>query len=157
MLYIIYISNRSMHPIVFNYAMNGLPLKRIETVCDLGITITNSFSWNNHIESIISKASHMSGLVKRKLGLHSSNRTNYVMYFSLVRPLLEYCTPLWSGTSRKNMKTIETIQRSITRYMLHYSDIDHNDRLQLIMLPLTMRSAYEDIVFLAVSTWDVRY
>ena len=65
---------------------------------------------------------------------------------------------MWSGTSRKNMKSLETIQRSITRYMLHYSDIDYNDRLlQLIILPLTMRSAYEDIVFLEVSTWDVRY
>ena len=33
--------NISMNPIVFNYAMNGVPMKRINTVCDLGITITN--------------------------------------------------------------------------------------------------------------------
>ena len=111
--------NRSMNPIVFNYTMNGVPLKRVDTVCDLGITITNSLSWNKHIESIISKASRMSGLVKRTLGWHSSTRTKYIMYCPLVRPLLEYCTPLWSGTSCKNIKSLEKIQRSMARYILH--------------------------------------
>ena len=48
--------DRSMNPIVFNYAMNGVPLKRVDTVCDLRITITNS----------------LSVLVKSKLGWHSS-------------------------------------------------------------------------------------
>ena len=143
--------NKSLNPIVFSYTMNGVPLKRVDMVCDLGITITNSLSWNKHIESILSKAFRMSGLVKRRptLGWHSSTRTTYIMYCSLVRPLLEYCTPLWSGTIRKNIKSLETIQRSMTRYMLYYADIDYKDRLlQLNMLPLTMRREYEDIVFL---------
>ena len=140
--------NRSMNSIVFNHTMNAVPLKRVDTVCDLGITITNSLSWNKHIESIISKASRMSGLVKRTLGWHSSTRTKYIMYFSSVRRLLVYCTPLWSGTSRKNMKFLETMQSSMTRYMLHYADTDYKDRLlQLNMLPLTIRGEYEDIVF----------
>ena len=61
-----------MNLIVFNYAMNGEPMKRVDTVCDLGITITNSLSWNKHIERIISGSSYTSGLVKRTLGWHSS-------------------------------------------------------------------------------------
>ena len=136
--------NKSMNPIVFNYTMNGVPLKRVNTVCDLGITMSNSLSWNKHIESIISKASRMSGLVKRTLGWHSSTRTKYIIYCSLVRPLVEYCTSLWSGTSRKNIKSLETIQISMTRYMRHYADIYYKDRLlQLNMLSLTMRREYE--------------
>ena len=82
-----------MNPIVFNYTLNGVPLKRVDTACELGITTTNSLSGNKHIECIISKASRMSDLVK-------------------------------SSTSRKNIKSVETIQRSITRYVLHYADID---------------------------------
>ena len=39
------------------------------------------------------------------------------MYCSLV----EYCTLLWNGTSRKNITALKTIQRSMT--MLHYADI----------------------------------
>ena len=51
----------------------------------------------------MSKAARISGLIKRTLGWHASLQTKYVMYCSLVRPLLEYCTVVWSGTSRKNI------------------------------------------------------
>ena len=80
-----------MNPILFNYTMNGVPL---------------------NFKSIKSEASRMSGLVKRTLGIgwHSSPRTKHIMYCSLVRHLLEYCTPSWSGTSRKNIKSTEKNQ-----------------------------------------------
>ena len=43
--------------------------------------------------------------------------------------LLEYCTVVWSGTSRKNIKNIEKIQRLMTRYVLNYAEVDYKDRL----------------------------
>ena len=76
--------NRSINSIVFNYTMDEVPLKRVNTVCGLGITNTNSLSWNKHIESIISKASRMSDLVKSTLGWHSSTHTKYIMYCSCI-------------------------------------------------------------------------
>ena len=92
--------------------MNGVPLQRVDEIRDLGVIITSSLSWNNHIDNIISKAARISGLIKRILGWHASSQTKYIMYCSLVRPLLEYRTVVWSGTSRKNIKNIEKIQRS---------------------------------------------
>ena len=71
------------------------------------------------------------------------------MYCSLVRLLLEYCTVVWSGTSRKNIKNIEKIQRSMTRYVFNYAEVDYKDRLLMTnILPLTMRREYTDIVLL---------
>ena len=99
--------------------MNGVPLQRVDEIRDLGVKITsNSLSWNNHIDNIISKAARISGLIKRTLGWHASSQTKYIMYCSLIRPLLEHCTVVWSGTSRKNIKNIEKIQRSMTQYFL---------------------------------------
>ena len=70
------------------------------------------------------------------------------MYCSLVRPLLEYCTVVWSGTSHKNIKNIQKIQRSMTRYVFNYAEVDYKDRLLMTnILPLTMRREYTDIVF----------
>ena len=70
------------------------------------------------------------------------------MYCSLLRPLLEYCTVVWSGTSRKNIKTIEKMQRSMTRYVSNYAEVDYKDSLLTTnILPLTMRRKYTDIVF----------
>ena len=106
---------RSKNPILFDYTMNGVPLQRVDEIRDLGVIITSSLSWNNHIDNIISKAARISGLIKGTLGWHVSSQTKYIMYCSLVRVLLEYCTVVWSGTSRKNIKNIEKIQRSMTR------------------------------------------
>ena len=65
------------------------------------------------------------------------------MYCSLLRPLLEYCTVVWSGTSRKNIKTIEKMQRSMTRYVSNYAEVDYKDSLLTTnILPLTMRRKY---------------
>ena len=139
---------RSKNHILFDYTMNGVPLQRVDEIRDLGVIITSSLSWNNHIDNIISKAARISGLIKRTLGWHASSQTNYIMYCSLVRPLLEYCTVVWSGTSRENIKKIEKIQRSMTRYVFNYAEVDYKDRLLMTnILPLSMRREYTDIVF----------
>ena len=127
--------------------MNGVPLQRVDEIRDLRVIITSSLSWNNHINNIISKAACISGLIKRTLEWHASSQTKYILYCSLVRPLLEYCTVVWSGTSRKNIKNIEKIQRSMTRYVFNYAEVDYKDRLLMPkILPLTMRREYTDIV-----------
>ena len=95
---------RSKNPILFDYTMNGVPFQSVDEIHDLGVILTSSLSWNNHIDNIISKAARISGLMKRTLGWHASSQTKYIMYCSLVRPLLEYCTVVWRGTSRKNIK-----------------------------------------------------
>ena len=59
---------RSKNPILFDYTMNGVPLQSVDEIRDLGVIITSSLSWNNHINNIISKAARISGLIKRTLG-----------------------------------------------------------------------------------------
>ena len=69
---------RSKNPILFDYTMNGVPLQRVDEIRDLGVIITSSLSWNNHIDNIISKAARISGLIKRRLGWHASSQTKYI-------------------------------------------------------------------------------
>ena len=70
--------------------MNGVPLQRVDEISDLGIIITSSLSWNNHIDNIISKAARISGLIKRTFGWHASSQTKYIMYCSIVRIVSNY-------------------------------------------------------------------
>ena len=69
---------------MFDYTMNGvgLLLQRVDEIRDLGVIITSSFSWNNHIDNIISKAARISGSIKRTLGWHASSQTKY--YWNIV-------------------------------------------------------------------------
>ena len=40
------------------------------------------------------------------------------------------------------------MQRSMTRYVFNYAEVDYKDRLPMMkILPLTMRREYTDIVF----------
>ena len=56
--------------------MNGVPLQRVDEIRDLGVIITSSFSWNNHIDNIISKGDLISGLIKRTLGCMHLRKIN---------------------------------------------------------------------------------
>ena len=128
--------------------MNRVPLKVMDSLPHLGVDISSSLTWNEYVQNIIKKASRVSGLVKRTLGWHAPQHTKQLLYCSLVRPLLEYCTPLWSGTTRSNIRAIESVQRSMTRYIFNYRDINYKERLvNLNMLPLTMRRELNDITF----------
>ena len=53
------------NPVSFNYSMNGVALKRVTEVQDLGITLDSALRWNIHVKNIISKANRVSGLIKR--------------------------------------------------------------------------------------------
>ena len=57
--------------------MNGVYLQRVDEIRDLGVIITSSLSWNNHMNNIITKVARISGLIKRTLGWHASSQTIY--------------------------------------------------------------------------------
>ena len=86
-------------PVLFCYKMNDVPLKRVTELVDLGIIIDSTLSWSPHIHKIVNKANKVCGLIKRTLGWHAPQQTKYMLYCALARPLLEYCTSIWSGTN----------------------------------------------------------
>ena len=74
---------------------------------DLGIKVNNKLNWNEHVEYIAKKANQRLGLVKRTLGYKMKDEIKLQCYKTMVQPLLEYGTMLWSNTSRKNIERIE--------------------------------------------------
>ena len=93
--------------VLFYYKMNGVPLERVTKLFDLGLNVDSAPSWSPHINKIISKANRICGLIKRTLGWHAPQQTRSMLYCALARPILEYCTPLWSGTSFTNVCLVE--------------------------------------------------
>ena len=87
-------------------------------VRDLGITFTPDLSWSTHV-SVITKSA------RKKAGWALSifrDRSPYVMltllYKSVVRSLLKYSYPVWSGLSIQETCDIEAIQRSFTNKII---------------------------------------
>jgi hypothetical protein len=136
-------------PINYNYIMYGENLQRCTNIKDIGVFIDDKLNWNQHVQTTVCKARRITGLIKRTVGCSAPNSVKKQLYMSLVRSSLEYCSPVWSGTSVQNIVKIERIQRYVTRFILNYSwksGVNYRERLiELNMLPLAYRREYLDL------------
>ena len=65
--------------------------------------------------------------------------TPNVLYLSLVRSKLLYCSPVWRPQYLVDIRSLETVQRRASKFIISNSAMDYCDRLiSLEMLPLMM-------------------
>ena len=57
------------------------------------------------------------------------------LFKSLVRPILEYANSVWSNNSRKNIDSIEHVQRFFTKCIVEVKDLSYEERLIFLNLP----------------------
>jgi len=55
-------------------------------------------------------------------------------FITYVRPLVEYCTPVWYPHSAKDIRLIESVQRRFTKRIHTLEDLSYADRLKLMSL-----------------------
>jgi len=76
-----------------------------------------------------------------------SEETILSLYKSLVRPHLEFCTPVWSPHLVKGSKLIEDVQRRATKLGQGIEDWKYENRLAYLRLPrLDMRRVRCDLI-----------
>ena len=62
---------------------------------DVGISMSTDLSWRNHYDYLLSKACKTIGLFRRTLARSMSIHTKKVLYYSLIRSMLTYSSPIW--------------------------------------------------------------
>ena len=86
---------RCNDPVENRYLLGSECLDRVQSICDLGVTIDSKLKFNEHIGIITAKAFSVLGFIRR----HTSNLTDIyalkILYCSLVRSILEYASPVW--------------------------------------------------------------
>ena len=94
----------------------------------MGIEIDPNLKFSAHIENITSRAFRRLGV----LGKAFTCRDLIFMkraYTTYVRPVLEYCTQIWSPTLIKYIDLIENVQRSFTRRIPVLKSLSYPERL----------------------------
>ena len=61
----------------------------------------------------------INGYGKRAIGFNAPEKVSRSLFTVLVRSDVEYCSSLWSGTSKHNLQLIEGIQGRATNCILH--------------------------------------
>ena len=86
-------------------------------VKDLGITIDNKLNFNKHIDTIIKKAKKFLGCITRIGKDFEQVATLVHLYNTLVRPILEYGSVIWSPYYAVHINRIEAVQFSFVRHI----------------------------------------
>ncbi|KAK3876172.1 hypothetical protein Pcinc_019021 [Petrolisthes cinctipes] len=99
----------------------------------LGVFLSENATFEHHIAATIKKARGMAGWILRTI----SSREKEVMltlWRSMVQPLLDYCSQLWSPQKKGIIQNLETVQRSFTRNIKGMRDLSYWDRLNQLGL-----------------------
>jgi ribonuclease P/MRP protein subunit RPP40 len=116
------------------YDMGQEALATEEVEKDVGVTFDTDFSFNQHIKAMISKANSRVGIIKRtftKLDIQSFT----LLYKSIVRPILEYCSSIWFPLYQKDINEIEKVQRRATKLIPSLSHLTYAERLHILNIP----------------------
>ena len=95
----------------------------MESAKYLGCTFTSDLRWSDHVNNICNKANRTIGYLKRNLNIGSTT-VKQNAYTLLVRPLVEYASPVWDPYHQTEIDRIEMVQRRAARYVTNI----HNNR-----------------------------
>jgi len=117
----------------FSYMMKGHQLDVVTTEKDLGVFISSNLKVAEHCYDAYSKANKMLGLVQRTIR-HRNPDLMVRLYKSLVRPHLEYSSPVWNPHYRKDKLLLERVQHRFTRLFEDLKNLPYFDRLNKLKL-----------------------
>ena len=100
---------------------------------------------------MLSKAYKTFDLLHRSFAKALSIHTKKVLYISLVRSKLTYCSPIWRPQHLKDMQLLQTLQRRATKFILNDYKSCYRSLLTLRMLPLMTHLEIIDILFFVTS------
>ena len=118
-----------------NYELRGHILKVVSKAKYLGVTISGNLRWNSHINNIANKANSTLAVLKRNVRV-SSKTIKETAYKSLVRPQMEYCSPLWDPHNKNLKQKIEDVQGRSAR--LVFNKYKYGPRYPHAMTPSEM-------------------
>ena len=114
---------------------DGKVIEEKHFIKDLGVTISNDLSWSAHIKQTVSKARSMTGWILRTFTTRQQVPM-LTMWNSQVRPILDYCSPLWSPCPKDVgiIDLLENTQRSFTRNITGMVGQNYAQRLKTIRM-----------------------
>lgn len=110
--------HRKLNPVCFQYSIDGVYLARVRQISDLGVLFDERIDFSAHIDSIISKAYSRLGFMKRICARFDDPYCLRNVYYSLVRSILEYASPIWNPGYAVHSDRIESIQKKFLLYAL---------------------------------------
>jgi hypothetical protein len=114
-------------------------------VRDLGVMIDSKLNFQQHINNTIVSANARANLI---LKCFISKDVNVLCksFCTYVRPILEYCSPVWSPCSLTLIDQIESVQKKFTKRLKGFNKLSYLETLKKINLStLELRRLHADL------------
>jgi len=111
------VSNKSNN-VLTRYYIQGKEVKHTTSSKYLGVTIDEHLTWNDHVKTVISKANKVKGFLQRNIK-YCPRIVKARCYNSMIRPILEYASAIWSPYTQKNIDLLEAVQRQSVRFIFN--------------------------------------
>ena len=114
---VLHIGNKNNNSVYHSYNVNNVQLIDNTATVDLGVIIDGKLRFDKHIANIVSKAHSRAALTRRCFKSRDS-RSLFRAFTVFVRPLLEYCSPVWNPQYHCDVEKIESVQRRFTNILV---------------------------------------
>ena len=112
-----------------NYKMGDTALGTTVKEKDLGVTISADMKVSEQCGNAASKGNQILGLIRRNI-TYKEQKLIIPLYKAIVRPHLEYCIQAWRPYRKKDIDTLERIQRRATKMIPELRDLSYEERLK---------------------------
>lgn len=114
---------------------NGNRVKLEESECerDLGVFISNDLKWSKHVNTIVNRASFILGRFKKTF-ISRDEKLWKKLYLTYVRPHLEFAVQAWNPYLKKDINSLERVQRKATKIPSSIRNLDYGTRLRKLGL-----------------------
>src|SRR2546425_9188233 len=115
------------------YQIDGKEIGKVKEIKDLGVFFTEGCKPTVNCNRVCKSANKIMGLIRRKVA-NKSMEGMLILYKTLVRPILDYCIPVWRPYLRKDINKLERIQKRYTKMIKDCRGKNYQERLKLIVL-----------------------
>ena len=112
-----------------NYKMGDTVLGTTVKEKDLRVTISADMKVSEQCGIAASKGNQILGLIRRNI-TYKGKKLIIPLYKAIVRPHLEYCIQAWIPYRKKDIDTLERIQRRATKMIPELRDLSYEERLK---------------------------
>ena len=82
-----------------------LDLSEVDNACDMGVNFLSNLQFDKHVTNICAEANRTVGITKHIFSCIYNNMFQ-ILFKSLVRPILEYCSSVWSHYTKVSARKI---------------------------------------------------
>ena len=129
-----------------SYRLGNQELKSSDKEKDLGVIIDSTLKYSEQCNVAVKNANRTLGLIKRTVKSRSKD-IMVKLYKALVRPKQEYCVQSWRPFLRKDIDSMERVQRRATKLVTECKGLSYESRLKtLALISLEERRTRGDLI-----------